>query len=124
MTIDCSPGSTTWWFATHLIDLLYFHDSSILAVSKSLKADAQLSLHTRILIEYANALFRTNGMWEIAADYLTASGSEQALQMLEERVSELDWKGNTRLADRLVSTCDKYDLLSAKGDITRAVTLK
>lgn len=63
-------------------------------------------------------------LWELAADYFVAAGAEQTREILEERVSGLDWRGNTKLAERIISICDKHDLLNAKYDITRAVTLK
>uniref|UniRef100_A0A915CZS6 Nuclear pore complex protein Nup85 n=1 Tax=Ditylenchus dipsaci TaxID=166011 RepID=A0A915CZS6_9BILA len=104
----CSCGSSSWWFATHLIDLLYYHDPSVLG-NDIFSSSSQMGLRTRILVEYASSLFSTKELWEIAADYLMASGAEEVVQMLEERVSELDWQGNTQLAERIILMCGKYD---------------
>lgn len=116
-------GPSSWWLATHLVDLLFYHDANILAISSKTNHD-DLDLRTRIVTEYANTLFATDGLWDIAADYLMASGSENVLQDLNDRMSELDWKKNTQLVERFLVTCDRYDLFTAKTNITRAVTAK
>ncbi|KAI1728608.1 nup85 nucleoporin domain-containing protein [Ditylenchus destructor] len=137
----CSGSASFQWFATHLIDLLYFHDPSILipkilmpqstfGALLSNNTTTELGLRSRILSEYASSLFTaqmdnlSEELWELAADYFVAAGAEQTREILEERVSGLDWRGNTKLAERIISICDKHDLLNAKYDITRAVTLK
>lgn len=103
--------------------MLFYHDANILAISSKANQE-DLDLRTRIVTEYANSLFATNGLWDIAADYLIASGSENALQELNDRMSELDWKGNTQLVECFLVTCDRYDLFTARTNITRAVTIK
>lgn len=123
LKLICSAGPSSWWLATHLVDLLFYHDANILAISSKTNHD-DLDLRTRIVTEYANTLFATDGLWDIAADYLMASGSENVLQDLNDRMSELDWKKNTQLVERFLVTCDRYDLFTAKTNITRAVTAK
>lgn len=116
-------GSSAWWLATHLVDLLFYHDSNILSISS--KTDQNdLNLRTRIITEYADSLFSIDGLWDIAADYLMASGSEDSLKNLNKRMSELNWKGNTQLAEHFLITCDRYDLFTAKTNITHAVTIR
>lgn len=63
-------------------------------------------------------------MWEIAADYLMNSGHEQAKEMLEDRIKNLDWEQNTQLAERIIALCDKYELFNAKNDLTRTICYK
>ena len=132
-----SMGPTLFWFITHLVDLLHFHDPNFIA-SQNIELSqerpfsngaengdvATPNLRARLLFDYSNLLFSTDQMWEIAPDYLLASNMPNALEVLNERIGTLDWGGCIIKVNRLLTLCQRYGLEFAKQDILRAVTYK
>ena len=84
--------------------------------------DDELNLQLRILNNYADMLFSTKGMWDIAIDYYLASGMDSVMVTIDERLQTLDWNDDVVEADIIISTCDRYGFYGAKAKITREVT--
>ncbi|KAL3077243.1 hypothetical protein niasHS_013232 [Heterodera schachtii] len=139
LRLICSAGQSACWFATHLVDLLHFHDSNFLnptltatlpsgGAQKLLdgfsKDSADFDLRARLLVEYAQLLFQDDQLWEIAPEYLIASGLDSVGQrILDQLVSQFNWRGNTSVAQRLLTICDRYELGTAREDILRSLVL-
>uniref|UniRef100_A0A914HU42 Nuclear pore complex protein Nup85 n=1 Tax=Globodera rostochiensis TaxID=31243 RepID=A0A914HU42_GLORO len=139
LRLICTGGHSACWFATHLVDLLHFHDPNFLSpiltatlpIGGAQKFFDELSgesvdldLRARLLVEYVQLLFQDDQLWEIASDYLVANGLGSAgLRILDQLVGQFNWRSNTSVAQRLLTICDRYELKMAREDILRSVVL-
>jgi hypothetical protein len=82
-----------------------------------------VDIRATLLLDYAKTLFTIPQLWDLAVGYVLESGLENAMELLDTQVAELPID-NVKIANRLLHICQKYDLVRAHLDITKAMTLK
>uniref|UniRef100_A0A914CAX5 Nuclear pore complex protein Nup85 n=1 Tax=Acrobeloides nanus TaxID=290746 RepID=A0A914CAX5_9BILA len=111
----CNTPSSLW-FAAHLTDMIY-------KINNDNVTGEDVDIRATLLLDYAKTLFTVPQLWEIAVGYVLESGLENAMELLDTQVAELPID-NVKIANRLLHICQKYDLVRAHLDITKAMTLK
>eukprot|EP01135_Chromosphaera_perkinsii_P004840 Nk52_evm4s299 gene=Nk52_evmTU4s299 len=101
---ECSNNLGTWWFVSHLGDLLH-HCGHL----DALELDYGCDLREFFLLEYASSLFSEDGLWHFGVDYFKhcpAFGVEFAENLLS-RVPVL---GSEKKARKVMHECAKLGL--------------
>uniref|UniRef100_A0A183C9H9 Nuclear pore complex protein Nup85 n=1 Tax=Globodera pallida TaxID=36090 RepID=A0A183C9H9_GLOPA len=107
LRLICTGGHSACWFATHLVDLLHFHDPNFLSpiltanlpiggaqkfFDELSRESVDLDLRARLLVEYVQLLFQDDQLWEIASDYLVANGLGSAGMRILDQLKAMSLK--------------------------------
>lgn len=114
---DCSSSFSSWWFVSHLTDLLY-HRGTLEPRTLNFGSDSREFL----LLEYATSLMSHHSLWQVGIQYLEhcpVYGKHYIAQFLEHIPLETE-----RKAQKVLKLCEKYNLTEQAKSICKVMAMK
>lgn len=111
---DCSTSFNSWWFVSHLTDLLY-HRGTLESRVLSYGSDSREFL----LLEYATSLLSHHSLWQVGIQYLEhcpVFGKHYIAQFLDHIPLETEKK-----AQKILRLCEKYNLVDQAKSICKVM---